>query len=138
MPRPDLAAMLLQLGRATAIAEEPILRDHDLTMWAYVVLLHLDDQPVRTQAALAEAIGADKTRIIDVLDNLQHRGLIAREPDPADRRARLLSITPTGQKLRNSAQTAIQANEQSLLGTLTAADQRKFLATLQRLADEIS
>ena len=36
-------------------------------MWAYAVLPHLGEQPVRTQAASAEAIGADKTRIIGVL-----------------------------------------------------------------------
>jgi DNA-binding HxlR family transcriptional regulator len=62
-------------------------------MWGYTVLNALDGAPARTQAALAQAIGADKTRIIATLDELQQAGLITREPDPADRRARLRSIT---------------------------------------------
>jgi DNA-binding MarR family transcriptional regulator len=55
-------------------------------MWGYVVLTVLAEQPVRTQAALAQSIGADKSRIIGVLDELQERGLIQRRADPADRR----------------------------------------------------
>jgi DNA-binding MarR family transcriptional regulator len=104
-------------------------------MWAYVVLLHLDDEPVRTQAALAESIGADKTRIIDVLDDLQERGLISRETDPADRRARLLGLTTKGRRLRDTAQRAIQRNEQRLLGLLPVPERDRFLRTLRRLAE---
>lgn len=137
MPRPDLAAMLVHLGRAATVAEAPTLEKHGLTMWAYVVLLRLGDKPFGSQAALADAVRADKTRIIDVLDDLQERGLIAREPDPADRRARLLSITPAGRRLREAAQRDIQANELSLLQGLSAADRRTFLATLERLTDEL-
>lgn len=78
--RPDLAAMLVPLCRALVDAERPVLDAHGLAMWAYSVLLHLDETPIRTQAALAEAIRADKTRIIPVLDDLEARGLIHRRP----------------------------------------------------------
>src|SRR5262245_32788757 len=94
--RPDLAAMVTRLGRQLIAIEQPILAEHGVTMWGYIVLSALaglsDDrgdgepvrtQPVRTQAALARAIGADKTRIIGVLDDLQERGSIERRPDPA-------------------------------------------------------
>ncbi|MEJ3750679.1 MarR family transcriptional regulator [Actinomycetes bacterium KLBMP 9797] len=131
--RPDLAAMIVPLGRALTGAERPVLRDHGLSMWAYVVLLHLDDRPVRTQAALAEAVGADKTRIIAVLDDLAERGLIHRQPDPADRRARLLSITEAGRRTRDAAQVAIQQQEERLLARLTPAQRRGFLDALQIL-----
>jgi hypothetical protein len=40
------------------------------SMWAYVVFTALKDKPTRTLAALAAAIGADKTRLIFVLDDL--------------------------------------------------------------------
>jgi DNA-binding MarR family transcriptional regulator len=127
--------MMLPLARILTNAEVPVLEDHGLTMWAYVVLLHLDDEPVRTQAALAESIGADKTRIIDVLDDLQERGLISRETDPADRRARLLGLTTKGRRLRDTAQRAIQRNEQRLLGLLPVPERDRFLRTLRRLAE---
>jgi len=132
--RPDLAAMIGALGRTLVAAERPVLRDHGLSMWAYVVLLHLDDRPIRTQAALADAVGADKTRIIAVLDDLAERGLIGRQPDPADRRARLLSITEAGRRTRDACQAAIQRQEEEwLLARLTPAQRRSFLGMLQNL-----
>ncbi|WP_063045856.1 MarR family winged helix-turn-helix transcriptional regulator [Nocardia pseudovaccinii] len=131
--RPDLAAMIAPLGRALAMAELPILERHGLTMWGYVVLLGLGDEPVYTQAALAKKIRADKTRIIGTLDELQQRGLIRRDLDPADRRARLISLTPTGRTTRGQAQHDIQEQENRLLAQLPAADRKSFLRSLQTL-----
>ncbi|WP_248961075.1 MarR family winged helix-turn-helix transcriptional regulator [Sphaerisporangium perillae] len=131
---PDLAAMISPLSRALIEAELPVLREHGLSMWAYVVLLALGAEPLRTQAALAESIGADKTRIIGVLDDLQRKGLIERTPDPADRRARLLSLTDEGLRVRGSAQAAIQRKEERLLARLSEEDRRGFLRALQTLA----
>ncbi|MFF2087919.1 MarR family winged helix-turn-helix transcriptional regulator [Nocardia sp. NPDC058176] len=133
--RPDLAAMLVPLGRALAEAERPVLDRHGLTMWGYVVLLGLGEQPVHTQAALAKAIGADKTRIIPVLDDLQRRGLLEREPDPADRRVNLVRLTAAGARLRDSARRDIQEQERRLFADLPAADRDTFLRVLQQLAE---
>jgi DNA-binding MarR family transcriptional regulator len=132
--RPDLAAMIVPLGRALTAAELPVLERHDLTMWGYVVLLGLGNEPVYTQSALAKAIRADKTRIIGVLDELQQRGLIHREPDPADRRAHLVSLTPAGRTTRDNAQREIQEQEDRLLKHLTPADRQAFLHALQTLS----
>ena len=132
--RPDLAAMIVPLGRALTLAELPILHAHNLTMWGYVVLLRLDDEPIRTQAALADAVGADRTRIIAVLDDLEARGLIRRVPDPGDRRARLLSLTDEGRRTRDAAQAAIQLGEEDLLARLTPEDRRGFLNALKVLS----
>ncbi len=114
-------------------AEEPVLEAHGLTMWGYVVLLALDRSSMRTQAALAAAIGADKTRIIRTLDDLQHDGYIERRPDPDDRRVRLLAITEAGRKVKDAAQEQIQRGEERWLGELTAEERRMFLRVLERL-----
>src|SRR5258708_1865787 len=132
--RQDLAAMLQPVVRALMDAELPVLARHDITMWGYIVLNALRDAPQSTQAALAEKIGADKTRIISTLDDLQDAGLISREPDPADRRARLLSITASGDSLRRSVQDEIQRNEERLLARLPAAERKAFLRAAARLS----
>jgi DNA-binding MarR family transcriptional regulator len=132
--RRDLAAMLQPLVRALIEAELPVLARHDITMWGYVVLNGLRDAPQSTQAALAEKIGADKTRIIATLDDLQAAGLISREPDPADRRARLLSITAAGDQVRRTVQDEIQRNEERLLAELPAAERKAFLSAARRLS----
>jgi DNA-binding MarR family transcriptional regulator len=125
--------MVMRLGRALIEMERPILAAHEISMWAYIVLTALRDEPMRTQAALAKAIGADKTRIIGVLDDLQKRGLIEREPDPADRRVRLLALTAAGRRLHAAVQAEIRAAEKILLSQVTAADRTAFLRTLRAL-----
>lgn len=131
--RRDLAAMFVPLARALVAREEPVLKAHDISMWGYLVLTALVEQPVRAQAALAQAINADKSRLIGVLDDLQERGLIQRQPDTADRRVHLLSLTPAGDKLRRSAEAAIRDSEKDVLAALPAADREAFLRSLKAL-----
>ncbi len=126
--------MLAPLIREMIAAEVPVLQAHEVSMWGYTVLLALDRSAIRTQAALAEAIGADKTRIIATLDELQRDGLIERVADPDDRRARLLAITEAGRERKDAVQEAIQAGEERWLGTLSAADRATFLRVLQELS----
>ncbi|MDG5482355.1 MarR family winged helix-turn-helix transcriptional regulator [Mycolicibacterium gadium] len=131
--RPDLAAMLAPLLRELIAAELPVLAEHDMSMWGYAVLLALDESPVRTQAALAEAIGADKTRIIPTLDELQAKGYIERHADPDDRRVRLLSITESGRQVKETVQNDIQRGEERWLSALSADERRVFLNALQNI-----
>ena len=126
--------MLVPLVRELVAAEGPVLAAHGLTMWGYVVLSALDKGAVRTQAALAEAIRADKTRIIPTLDDLQDRGYIERLPDPDDRRARLLAIIEEGRAVKDAAQAEIQRGEERWLGELRPEERRVFLAALRRMA----
>lgn len=132
--RPDLAAMLAPLARALMALETPVLERHGLTMWAYSALSGLRGREVRTQSALAQAIGADKTRIIAVLDDLQEDGLIDRRPDPADRRVYLLSLTDRGDRVLAAAQADIQRREEELLAHLTPSDRAVFLKAAETLA----
>src|SRR6476661_496719 len=105
--RRDLAAMFVPLARALVAREEPAL--------------------------LAQDINADKSRIIGVLDDLQQRELIKRQPDAADRRVHLLSLTPAGDRLRRSVEAAIRRSEEEVLATLPADDREAFLRSLKSL-----
>ena len=131
--RRDLAAMFAPLTRKLIAREEPVLLAHDISMWGYIVLTALVEQPVRTQAALAQAIHADKSRIISVLDELQERGLIQRQPDETDRRVHLLSLTPAGDRLRRSVEAGIRSREEEVLAVLPPADREAFLRSLKAL-----
>ena len=126
--------MFARVTRRLIAAERPLLDAHGLTMWGYVALNHLARGPAETQLALAAAIGHDKTRLIAVLDALEADGLITREPDPNDRRARLVRITAEGMRRHGAAVADIRAMEEELLGGLAADERATLLAVLPRLA----
>jgi DNA-binding MarR family transcriptional regulator len=125
--------MVTRLSRRLIAMEQPILTAQGVSMWGYIVLTALDRLPSRTQAALAHTIGADKTRIIGVLDDLQERDLIRREPDPADRRVHLLDLTPAGRRLHARVRQAIRREEDRFLAQLATQDREAFLRILQAL-----
>jgi DNA-binding MarR family transcriptional regulator len=132
--REDLGALFARISRRLVAAEKPLLERHGLTMWGYIALSRVAAAPASTQLALARDIGYDKTRLIALLDALEGEGLVERGPDPADRRAHVVRITPDGARRHQAARADIRAMEQELLGVLGAAERRALLAALPKLA----
>lgn len=134
MEQEDLGALFAQVTRELIDAERPLLAAHGLSMWEYIVLSQLNRRPAGTQLALAQAIGYDKTRLIGLLDELERDGLIARRPDPNDRRARVVTLTDAGQARRAAAQADIRAMEEEFLADLDAAERKRLRKALAGLA----
>ncbi|TKG70788.1 MarR family transcriptional regulator [Prauserella endophytica] len=130
----DLGALLARIMRRLMDAEHPLLRAHGLSMWAYATLTSLAEQPATSQLALAKAIGYDKTRLIALLDELEHDGLIVRERDPADRRAQTVRLTPEGEARHAAAKADIRKMEIELLADLPPDEQGALRAMLTKLA----
>jgi DNA-binding MarR family transcriptional regulator len=57
-------------------------------------------------------------------------------PDPADRRAQLLALTPARRRLRNQVRRDIRRAEQRILKSLPTEERGVFLRALGRLATE--
>jgi DNA-binding MarR family transcriptional regulator len=67
------------------------------------------------------------------LDRIEQAGLIAREPDPEDRRGTLISLTAAGRALIDDMTAAHLANERQLVSALTDAEQRRLADLLRKL-----
>ena len=71
----------------------------------------------------------------DLLDRLESRGLVRREPSARDRRVKVLHLTPTGARLR--AQLLRQISEADLpLSRLSLEQRRTLVKILESLVDE--
>nr|WP_206444198.1 MarR family transcriptional regulator [Nocardioides sp. KC13] len=121
--------------REVMAREKPILDAAGLEMWDYAVLTALADSDAPTQAQLAAATGRDKTRLIGNLDRLEAEGMVVRQPDPADRRNRIVSLTPAGSRVLRRCREAIEAMEAELLADLDPADRAAFQRALTALVE---
>ena len=130
----DLGALCAGAGRALAEAERPILEEHGLTMWQYVVLSALSPGAAPSQLVLAQQIHYDKTRLITLLDGLVAEGLVSRSPDPSDRRARVVRLTPLGVRRHAAVRDAIRVMEERMLTGLSPEERRVLRAGLAHLA----
>jgi DNA-binding MarR family transcriptional regulator len=77
---------------------------------------------------LADRLGTDPPYVTVIVDDLQRRGLVTRQPNPADRRSRLVTITPAGETAAGTAERILSSPPRPLLD-LDEAD----LATLDRI-----
>ncbi|MBE2317655.1 MarR family transcriptional regulator [Solirubrobacter sp. CPCC 204708] len=133
MDREDLGALFARGARRMMEAERPLLAAHGVSMWAYVALTLLARGSAPTQLALAEAMGYDKSRLIKILDGLEADGLISRAPDPADRRARVIELTPEGRAKHAAIQRDVRRVEDEILSVLGADERETLLSALARL-----
>jgi DNA-binding MarR family transcriptional regulator len=87
-----------------------------------------------TQLALAQQLGVDRTVMTYLLDDIERAGLIERQPDPADRRARRVSVTDKGHALLSELQGQLRRAEDHVLAGLAADDRETFRTLLRKLA----
>jgi DNA-binding MarR family transcriptional regulator len=85
--------------------------------------------PGRLTSALMLTSGGMTSR----LDRLERAGLVARRPDPDDRRALLVTLTPAGRELIDQAVVAGLEVQQQLLSDLSAEKQRRVNHLLREL-----
>ncbi len=82
--------------------DQQLQRDSNLGMVEYQVLAMLSNRPERTMrmSSLAEVTNASLSRLSHLVKRLEGRGLVRREPDPADGRFTNAILTDEGFQTR--------------------------------------
>ena len=147
MPELDLLPMELvgRLGSATRIIARdylgPFFQSHNLQQGEFDVLatLRRAGAPYRlAPTQLFEALMISSGGMTSRLDRLESAGLIARTPNPEDRRGTLVSLTADGLELMNRIIPLHVENEQRALAALTHDEQETLNALLGKLLDGLS
>ena len=86
---------------------------------------------------LADTLSCDASNVTGLVDRLESRGLVRRQPSAEDRRVKVLQLTPAGSRLRT--QLLRQMAGRSLpLARLSLEQQRTLVRILEALVDEPS
>ncbi|MCG8916790.1 MarR family winged helix-turn-helix transcriptional regulator [Actinokineospora sp. PR83] len=100
----------------------------------YLVLMAVVSGPPRSQLAIAQQLALNKTVMTYLLDDLEAEGLLTRQPDPVDRRARRVLITEKGTRALDEARARLGMAEARLLGDLDPAEEQQLRQLLERVA----
>ena len=84
---------------------------------------------------LAEHLRIAPRSATEVVDDLQDRGLAARAPDPADRRATLVDLTTEGRTAGDAIRAARKAATGQFFAGLSAGDRAELTRILLQLRD---
>ena len=101
----------------------------------YVLLAALDDGGPASQADLSRRTTIDRSDIVAALNELAERGLVARSPDPTDRRRNVVSLTAAGRRHLHKLDRILDRAQDDLLAPLSPADRRELVDLLTRVVD---
>ncbi|WP_172331152.1 MarR family winged helix-turn-helix transcriptional regulator [Mangrovicoccus sp. HB161399] len=101
---------------------------HDLTPVQFAALDALAGHPGIDQAGLAEAVAKDKATIGAVADRLAQKGLVARVPNPRDRRAKALTLTEQGEAVLAAVLPVVLDLQREILPGLDEEEYHQFIA----------
>jgi DNA-binding MarR family transcriptional regulator len=97
------------------------------------VLLVLAGQEPASQHEAARRLGIDRTTMVAFVDTLEGKGLVARRPDPNDRRRNVVALTTTGHETLRRASHASSEAERRFLTPLTTSAARNLRQALAKL-----
>ncbi|WP_341995917.1 MarR family winged helix-turn-helix transcriptional regulator [Microbacterium sp. LWH7-1.2] len=127
----DLSFLLARANAIALAAGNAALSEHGLKARSYSVLVLTSGDARPSQRELAEFLRLDPSQVVSLVDDLQARRLVERQPDPADRRANVVVATEAGRALVVAAGEAARAAEERVHGDLSESE-RATLATLLR------
>lgn len=88
----------------------------------------------RGMGALAEELGCDASNVTQIVARLESRGLVTREPDPLDRRARVIARTADGDAVTARFEDAFEF-ARAAVGRLSPSEQDQLTALVRKALD---
>jgi MarR family transcriptional regulator for hemolysin len=105
--------------------------------WRPLLHLHLLGDGTR-QKDLAASVGIEGPSMVRLLDTLIAKGLIQREEDVTDRRAKLLCLTPEGRLVVTRIQEMVMSLENELLSPFSDGEISQLAHFILRLEATVS
>lgn len=139
-----IRATLLEVSHLTRHHMARILDRFEVTLPQYLVLITLyRRQPDGcTMGEIAEAVRQVAATTTGIVDRLVARGVVQRQPDPDDRRAWRVRLTPPGERLVAAIDDCGQRGYERVLAHFAPAERQTLHELLSRylaaVADELA
>ena len=112
-----------------------VTETEELSPLQYGILASIGDEPRMDQRRLAERIGVDAVSAHHHIEFLEKKGFVGRQIDSADRRARLLRLTPRGLRMRDRLRPALVEAHARVTHALSPGERVVLLNLLTRVIE---
>ena len=123
---------------AAALEAELARRGFDLSQTQYMVLKRLALCGPQSPGELAQAVGHDAGAMTRVIDRLEAKGYLRREPHPSDRRALRIVPSEAGAALWTQLSACGECVLEQALSHLQPADRAQLAASLKGILEALS
>jgi len=109
---------------------------HRITMTQFSALMSVANNPGINGVDLGEAIGAEPSEMVTVLNELEERGWAEQGELSSGRRVGHIYLTKVGDQLARELKRRCQKHEKKMLARLDAKEAEMLLSSLRKLAVE--
>ncbi|MBG0852296.1 MarR family transcriptional regulator [Streptomyces spinoverrucosus] len=103
--------------------------------WHFAVLTALTEAGAASQAELSRRTGIYRSDMVAVLNDLADAECVRRDPDPADRRRNVITLTPIGRRRLERLDALIADAQRELLAPLSPGEQGELTRLLAALTE---
>jgi len=107
----------------------------ELTKPQYAVMRAIAEHPGIEQVALTEVAVSTKATLAEMLNRMEMRGLVRREPDPQDKRRRFVFLTAEGNALLNNCLPVGAGVDDAFLGKLSMQERKQLGELIRKMMD---
>lgn len=125
-------ALLVVAARTGQELAKARLAPMGLTVQMCGVLIRLGEGAL-SQHELGRQLGIDRTTVVELIDELERRGVVERRRNPDDRRSYLLTLTPKGRSFQKRAARAFDAAAADFFGPLSPSEREAMAEMLRRM-----
>lgn len=143
MPREEhpfrIGFLIHDVSRLRRTVVDKALRPLGITRSQWWVLANLarDDGTAMTQTELARLMDVGKVTLGGLIDRLESGGLVRRQPDPADRRAKRIVMTQKGSRLLAEIHSVAREVDTSIMAGIVKGDIARTEALLARMKQQL-
>ena len=130
-PASEAWALMFELIHLSKQRFMAIASEFELSPPQVMALRQLDPEQPKPMSELAIALRCDNSNVTGIVDRLEDRGLVERQPAEHDRRVKMLSITPRGIEVRAGLSARLAEPPEPLAG-LSIEDQRALRDIMRR------
>jgi MarR family transcriptional regulator for hemolysin len=130
----SLTHTLIHVARAYKSAADALTADFELShasAWPVLMISRLGDGVRPGQ--VADAVGIEPPSLVRIIDQLVAAGLVLRQDDPSDRRAKTLTLTSAGKTIAERLEKALAPFRRDLFKGMPQADIETTVRVLVQL-----
>lgn len=130
--------LLADNSRLLRRAFDERVREMSITAPQARLLLNLERLPGQNQTFYADRLEIEPITLCRMVDRMEEAGLVARHPDPADRRARLLDLTERSRGEISHIRAALDGLIETMLTGFDTEEKAAFVTMLNRISANLS
>ena len=136
----DMGLLPRLIGYHLRCAQVTVFQHYNATMGKrgisapqFGTLLLIEANPGVSQSSVAEALRFDRSTLVQIIDRLEHRGLVVRAVSARDRRSHALELTEQGATLLDALKALALEHEDEMARGLEDGERDTLIRLLERI-----